>query len=119
MKFLADECCDAELVEALRSDGHDVFYVQETMAGAPDDEILKLAFDQERLLLTEDKDFGELVYRLRMPAHGIILLRFNVPDESQRIPRIRELLENAPARLSGNFVVLELQKTRLRPLHKP
>ncbi len=68
MRFLADECCDAGLVAALRDDGHDVLYAVESLRGVPDDEILTRAFSENRILLTEDKDFGDLVYRLRRPA---------------------------------------------------
>ena len=66
MKFLADECCDRDLVGALRNAGYDVLYVLELKPGATDDEVLALAFDQRRILLTEDKDFGEL----RRHRHG-------------------------------------------------
>ena len=64
MKFLADECCDRSLVEDLRKAGYDVRYVLESDPGASDDEVLALAFDEQRIIVTEDKDFGELVYRL-------------------------------------------------------
>ena len=68
MKFLADECCDTELVTSLRDDGHDVLYVLEKKAGVTDEEVLFDAYNDGRILLTEDKDFGELVYRLRKPC---------------------------------------------------
>jgi predicted nuclease of predicted toxin-antitoxin system len=68
MEFLADECCDRGRVEELRQSGHDVLYVFESRRGATDDEVLALAFDQRRILLTEDKDFGELVYIYVPPA---------------------------------------------------
>ena len=64
MKFLADECCETSVVDALRTDGHDVLYAMESMRGATDEDLLTRAFAEERILLTEDKDFGELVYRL-------------------------------------------------------
>ena len=70
MKFLADECCDASLVSALRIDGHDVSYVLEVSPGATDDEVLDWALSEHRVLLTEDKDFGELVHRLQRAAWG-------------------------------------------------
>ena len=63
MKFLVDECCDAGLVASLRNSGHDVTYVIEQKAGMSDDEVLLNAYNEERILLTEDKDFGELAYR--------------------------------------------------------
>ena len=62
MKLLADECCDAGLVHAQRNDGHDVLYAAESSPGATDEEILERAVSEHRILLTEDKNFGELVY---------------------------------------------------------
>ncbi len=116
MKFLADECCDAALVDALRWDDHDVLYVIESLRGAADADILARAFSERRILLTEDKDFGELVYRLRQPAHGVVLLRFDVTDRALKIPRMRHLLTQEAERLPGAFVVLEADKIRIRPL---
>jgi predicted nuclease of predicted toxin-antitoxin system len=72
VKVLADECCDAPLVRGLRSDGHDVLYAKEIAPGADDEFVLELACSERRILLTEDKDFGELVVRLGMPAYGIL-----------------------------------------------
>jgi predicted nuclease of predicted toxin-antitoxin system len=101
MRFLADECCDAGLVDVLRNDGHSVLYAIESLRGVTDDEILTCAFSENRVLLTEDKDFGELVYRLRRPARGIVLLRFDVADRALKIPRLRYLLEQEAERLLG------------------
>ena len=56
------------MVDALRGDGHNVLYATESPRGATDDELLTCAVSEERILLTEDKDFGELVYRLRRTA---------------------------------------------------
>lgn len=116
MRFLADECCDGGLVTALRDEGHDVFYVPELIAGATDEVVLGCAFDEERILLTEDKGFGELVYRMRLPAHGIVLMRFDVADRERKIPRIQELLAYYGERLRGLFITLEADKIRARPL---
>ena len=116
MRFLADECCEAALVSALRQDGHDVLYAIESLRGATDDELLTRALSERRFLLTEDKDFGELVCRLRRPTQGIILLRFDVADRAAKIPRLRRLLEQKPDRLAGVLVILETDKVRFRPL---
>jgi predicted nuclease of predicted toxin-antitoxin system len=85
MRFLVDECCDAGVVDALRGDGHNVLYATKSLRGATDDELLTCAVSEERILLTEDKDFGELVYRLRRTAHGIVLLRFDVKVQNPGI----------------------------------
>lgn len=116
MRLLADECCDAGLVQALRADGHDVVYALESFSGAEDDQVLAQAWTEERLLLTEDKDFGELVFRLQKSARGVILLRFDVVDRHQKVDRLRHILAQEGERLAGMFVVLEVDKVRLRPL---
>jgi predicted nuclease of predicted toxin-antitoxin system len=116
MKLLADECCDAALVAALQSDGHDVLYAVESLRGATDDEVLGRADNEGRILLTEDKDFGDLVYRLKRSAYGIILLRFDVADRSLKVPRVLSLLKNQTDQLPGVFVVIDPQKIRFRPL---
>jgi len=116
MKFLADECCDAALVRALRADGHNVLYVMESMRGATDEEILSRAFAEDRVVLTEDKDFGELVCRFRRPVRGIVLLRFHIRDRAWKIPRMRWLIRQYGERIPGAFVVLELNRVRFRPL---
>jgi predicted nuclease of predicted toxin-antitoxin system len=116
MRFLADECSDAGLVDALRDGGHDVLYAIESLRGATDDDLLARAVSERCILLSEDKDFGELVYRLRRPAHGIVLLRFDVADRVLKVPRLRYLLEQEVERLPDAFVVLEADKVRVRPL---
>ena len=62
MRWFADECVDAALVHRLRGAGHDVIYAAEIAAGTTDIQLLRRANDEHRLLLTEDKDFGELVF---------------------------------------------------------
>lgn len=117
MRLLADECCDTDLVNALRADDYDVSYVMETLRGASDTEVLRTAFDENRIVLTEDKDFGELIYRLRRPVHGIVLLRFAMDERALKVPRLRRLLAREGHRLEGAFTVLEADKARIRPLH--
>jgi len=117
VRFLADECCDAGLIDALRDDGHDVLYATESLRGETDEALLRRAFVESRILLTEDKDFGELVYRLRKPACGIVLLRFDVADRTLKTSRLRALLRQEIERLAGSFIVLEADKVRVRPLN--
>ena len=116
MKFLADECCDNGLVTFLRANGHDVFYVLEKRKGATDEEILTDAYNEERILITEDKDFGELVYRLRKPSNGIILIRIDVKNRHLKWEQMKKLIDQYPDRLQGSFVVIDVQKFRFRPL---
>ena len=62
MRLVADESCDFAVVSAVRSAGHDVISITERMPGAEDEQVIKLAATERRLLLTEDKDFGQLVF---------------------------------------------------------
>ena len=74
------------------------------------------AYDEGRILLTEDKDFGELAYRLRKPSAGIVLIRIDVKDRDLKWPRLKNLIENYKERLPGHFVVIHTNKYRFRPL---
>ena len=86
MRFLADESCDFAIVRALRAAGHDVLAVAERAPSADDPDIIHLARGEERILLTEDKDFGQLVFAHGHHAHGILFLRY---------PRtVRDLIAN-------------------------
>jgi len=116
MKFLADECCDFSMVERLRNEGHRVEYVQENQPGITDDDILMNAHREKKILITEDKDFGELVYRLNKPAYGVILLRFHPLEKQLKIERLSHLLNYKGEKLEGNFIVLDSQKMRIKPI---
>lgn len=112
MKFLADECCNAGLVSLLRSDGHDVLYVSEIKPGALDNEVLEKAFTEDRILLTEDKDFGELICRFKKPAYSIILLRFEIRERHLMWPRLKQLLDEYSGKIRDHFVVVDAEKFR-------
>jgi predicted nuclease of predicted toxin-antitoxin system len=68
MNLVADEGVDRQIVEQLRQDGHDVAYIAELAPSISDDEVLQQANDRHALLVTADKDFGELVFRLNRVA---------------------------------------------------
>lgn len=87
--------------------------------GASDDEVLLEAYNEERIMLTEDKDFGELVYRLKKPSKGIILIRMDVKERHMKWLRLKKLIENYEERLPGHFVVIDTQRFRFRPLIFP
>jgi len=75
MNFLADESVDRPIVEHLRQEGHLVSYIAELGPGMADDAVLHLANQETALLLTADKDFGEMVFRQRLHMHGVVLIR--------------------------------------------
>jgi len=69
---IADENIDAQIVEKLRENGYTVLYIRELDPGISDDEVLNLANQNSAVLITNDKDFGELVFRLRRVTAGVI-----------------------------------------------
>lgn len=73
--FIADENIDAPIIARLRADGLDILSVGELDPGIDDDRVLEIANQQSRILITSDRDFGELVFRLGRSAAGILLLR--------------------------------------------
>jgi predicted nuclease of predicted toxin-antitoxin system len=75
MRFLVDECTGPAVARWLRDQSHDVFSVYEAARGMTDDDVLDKAYSESWILITNDKDFGEKVYRERKPHHGIIFLR--------------------------------------------
>jgi predicted nuclease of predicted toxin-antitoxin system len=79
MRFLADECCDFAAVRSLRANGHDVLAVNEFQSRSIDHQVMELALAENRILLTEDKDFGWLVFAARVDSPGVILIRFPAP----------------------------------------
>ena len=78
MRFLANENVPGAVVAALREHGHDVFWIKESMRGAGDPIVLAHAQTERRVVVTLDKDFGELAFRSRLPAQsGVILIRLD------------------------------------------
>ncbi len=79
MRFLADESCDFAVVRALRAEGHLVTEVSETARGASDDRVVAMSIREGAVLLTEDKDFGQLVFAEKRATGGVIFIRFPAP----------------------------------------
>jgi predicted nuclease of predicted toxin-antitoxin system len=119
MKLCADENIAKRIVEWLRANGCDVLYAAETLPGAPDADWLVRAEQEERILLTADKDFGELVFRDRLNSHGIVLLRLSDVSAAEALTRLQKVWGVVEANPLGRFIVVTLHRTRVRPLPKP
>jgi predicted nuclease of predicted toxin-antitoxin system len=112
MKFLADENCDFSVVRALRQAGHDVLAIAEEASAIEDSEVIKLSFSEKRILLTEDKDFGQLVHAYGQKAHAVVLVRYPV-SLRKSLPRdIVRLAKLHGRKLTGCFVVVEPGRIR-------
>jgi predicted nuclease of predicted toxin-antitoxin system len=116
VRFLADESCDFGVVRALRAAGHDVSSVAEIARGAKDLQVIRRAQEERRILLTEDKDFGQLVYAGGKGGAGVVLLRFPAPARRQAPPAVLDLVSRFPERLPTSFVVLEPGRARIGSL---
>lgn len=116
MRFLADENVSRRVIERLRASGHDVVAVAETKAGAPDKDILEAADADGRILITEDRDFGELVIRQRLGVCGLILLELDPLSNSTEADLVVQVVSIHADKLEGNLLVIEPGRIRVRPL---
>jgi predicted nuclease of predicted toxin-antitoxin system len=116
MQFLANENVPGPVVRALRKDGFDVLWVREEMKAAPDHEVLTRASAEKRVVVTFDKDFGELAFRFRLPAEsGIVLFRLSGGNPAVDNARVIAALRSAEG-WKGQFAVVEDNRVRIRPL---
>jgi predicted nuclease of predicted toxin-antitoxin system len=113
VKFLADESCDFAAVRALRADEYEVDAVAEIAGGASDDVVLELARSGEYILLTEDKDFGQLVFANQQPSGGVILIRFPARARQSLGSMVVTAVGVLGERLIGRFVVIQPGRVRL------
>lgn len=112
MLFLVDECTGPRVAEWLRGEGHEVFSVFDQARGIPDDEVLAKALAENWILITNDKDFGEMVFRERRMHHGIIFLRLDDERAANKIEVLRQLFVNYADRLPEEFITVTESRVR-------
>ncbi len=113
MRFLADESCDFAIVRALRAAGHDVKAVAEAALGSADTVVLELAVRERRVLLTEDKDFGQLVFAAAASASGVIFIRYPATARSLLPKIVLDLVNSEREGLPGSFTVVQPSRIRI------
>jgi len=114
MKFLADEGIDAPIVREMRTAGYDVYYIAEEEAGVEDDYILKKANEEKRILITKDKDFGELVFRLKQIHAGVILARLEGIKPKTKAKFILKAILDHENILENAFTIIQPGIVRVR-----
>ncbi len=114
MNLVADEGIDAAIVERLRQEGFAVVYVAELEAGVDDQSVLELATSQHAVLLTSDKDFGELVYRQGLGSAGVVLIRVAGLSTGRKADLVSSALNEHRGKLAGGFTVIRPGTIRLR-----
>ena len=116
MKFLENENIEKGVVDYLRQTGFDVFWCTEAKSRLSDIMVLHIAGAQRRIIITNDKDFGELTYLQRQTKHGIILLRFHSEDTQFKISVVKSVIDEYSIKLPKHFTVISENKVRIRPL---
>ena len=114
MDILADESIDGPIVYRLRRDGHLVHYVAEMEPGISDDAVLDLTNRETALLLTADRDFGELVYRQGRTTSGIVLVRLAGLSPTRKADLVSTALDQHGSELLHSFTVISPGAVRVR-----
>jgi predicted nuclease of predicted toxin-antitoxin system len=112
MRFLVDECTGPAVAQWLCNRQHEVFSVYEQARGMNDDDIIQKAFAEHWILITNDKDFGEKIYRGRHPHRGVIFLRLDDERARSKIETLQRLLQGYANQLADHYVVVT--ETRVR-----
>lgn len=113
MRFLADEGCDLSVVRTLRDAGHDVVTVQDIASGSSDEQVIRFALDENRTLITEDKDFGQLVFASASESPGVIYLRFPATARRAMVDSVLKLIRHEGGKLNERFVVVQPGRIRI------
>ena len=114
MRIVVDENVEGELVIALRTEGYEVIEIKLLHPGLNDAGVLAIAAEQTAVLFTNDKDFGELVYRERLFSTGVVLLRFGKLDLPERADLLKQVLREQGKELESSFTVISPTGVRIR-----
>jgi predicted nuclease of predicted toxin-antitoxin system len=112
MRFLVDECAGPAVATWLAQQGHDIYSVYDQSPGASDDDLLDRAFRDQWILITNDRDFGELIFREGRPHRGVIYLRLDDERATSKIRVLAQLLAGYASQLLNQFVVVTETQVR-------
>jgi predicted nuclease of predicted toxin-antitoxin system len=113
MRFLVDESTGPSVANWLRQQGHETSSIYDDARGLEDELVIEKAYKEDRILVTNDKDFGEKIYRQRSPHRGVVLLRLEDERAKSKIEAMRRLLDNYADKLSNRFVVVTEKSVRI------
>ncbi len=115
IRILADENVNYEITKALREDRFEVVSVAEISPGITDFEVIELAVKLNAVILTEDSDFGRLVFSCGNKTNGVIYLRYSAREKEEVVKTLVEFLKTQKE-LCGKFIVVTLKKVRIRSI---
>ncbi|MCI0529224.1 MAG: DUF5615 family PIN-like protein [Nitrospira sp.] len=113
-KFLVDVGVGKKVERWLLQSQYDVKAVRDISSSMEDDEILQMAVSESRIVLTMDKDFGELVYNFSLPHAGVLLLRLEEAKADEKVKIVKSILENYADQLPNKFSVFQNGRLRIR-----
>ena len=114
--LVADESVDGPIVASLRAEGYEILFIAEAGPGASDDAVLAIANEHGAVLLTEDKDFGEMVFRQGKVTAGVILVRVDGLSERRKAEIVVAALRQLGGAVKRSFTVIAPGLTRVRPV---
>ena len=114
MKIVADENIDRLVIERLQTNGHEVLSIARQFASSPDTEVLSISSNERALLITEDKDFGELVFHKKRSHFGVLLVRLEGISRQERIRMVCDIIQSRGSELANAFSVLTPASLRTR-----
>ena len=116
IKFIADVNIEKPIVDYLLENGYNVKWVADYDCKMNDEELLKIANTEKRIIITNDKDFGELIFLQKKVSIGVILLRVKGQISQEKVKLIGKLLRDYSNKLLNHFVVITKKRIRFVPL---
>ena len=116
IKFLADVNMEKPLVDYLSGQGYDIKWVPDYNCEMADEDLLKLANEEKRILITNDKDFGELIFLQRRLSYGTILFRVKGRNSQEKVKLMKKVLMGHRDAILNHYIVMTKAKIRIIPL---
>ncbi|MFB6199418.1 MAG: DUF5615 family PIN-like protein [Candidatus Nanohaloarchaea archaeon] len=116
MKFIVDESTGKGVADFLRDKDHDTAFVGAEMKSASDSEIMDRALKEDRVIVKNDKDFGELAVKKGKDAEGILLLRLQIETPRNKKKALENLLKNHKDKIRGNLLIAREDQIKTRKL---
>jgi predicted nuclease of predicted toxin-antitoxin system len=116
LRFIADVNVEKRIVDYLLGNGYDIKWIPDFNCEIDDEGLLKIANDEKRILITNDKDFGELTFLQRQHSVGIILIRVKGQDTLEKFALIEKLMLKYKEKIQNHFIVITKTKFRFTRL---